>query len=362
MHIIISYAIIDFLIEKDLKDVNFMLKFSTVLLFGLASVTASITSFAEEVNIYSARKEALIKPLLDSFTEQTGIEVNLITGKADALLKRLVAEGQNSPADLFLTVDAGRLHRAKEAHVLQAISNQELEAAVPVTYRDSEGFWYGLSLRARVFAYSNERVQASELTSYEDLANSKWGKRICIRSSDNVYNQSLVASMIEANGEEATEKWAESLVANMARKPKGGDRDQIKAVAAGQCDLAVINTYYYDQMLASPDESEAQAAKKTSLFWPNQDDRGTHINVSGAGVTAHAKNKAAAVKLLQHLLSAESQKWYGEVNFEYPVQTSVESSETLKGWGDFKADNLNIDKLGSNNAAAVMLMDRAGWK
>lgn len=339
-----------------------MNKFSVVLLLGLATATASIATSAEEVNVYSARKEALIKPLLDSFTAKTGIEVNLITGKADALLKRLATEGRNSPADLFLTVDAGRLHRAKEANVLQAVSSEELDAAVPANYRDSEGFWYGLSLRARVFAYSNERVQASELSTYEDLTDAKWEKRICIRSSDNIYNQSLVASMIEANGEAATEKWAKGLVANMARKPKGGDRDQVKAVAAGQCDVAVINTYYYGQMQASKDEAELKAASKTSLFWPNQEGRGTHINVSGAGVTAHAKNKAAAVKLLQHLLSAESQKWYGEVNFEYPVQAAVEVSETLNGWGKFKSDNLNIDKLGSNNSAAVMLMDRAGWK
>ncbi|MCF6318715.1 MAG: Fe(3+) ABC transporter substrate-binding protein [Proteobacteria bacterium] len=339
-----------------------MRRFIIVSIVMAFLATTSIATTIEEVNVYSARKEALIKPLLDSFTKQTGIKVNLVTGKADALLKRLITEGINTPADLFLTVDAGRLYRAKQAKVLQAISNPALLAAVPESYRDPEGYWYGLSLRARVIVFSKERVKAIDLSSYENLADPKWKKRICIRSSDNIYNQSLVASMIVANGEVETEKWAKGLVENMARKPKGGDRDQVRAIAAGQCDVALINTYYYGQMLNAIDEPKTQAAaNKVTLFWPNQQDRGTHINVSGAGITAHAKNKQAAIKLLQHLLSPEAQYWYSEINYEYPVQKSLRISDILDQWGDFKADNINMEKLGNNNVKAVMLMDRVNW-
>ncbi len=279
-------------------------------MLGVANITD-----AAEVNIYSARKEALIKPLLDKFREKTGIKVNLITGKADALLKRLVSEGRNSPADLFLTVDAGRLHRAKEAKVLQAIIDPELTRTVPTAYRDPEGYWYGLSLRARVIVFAKDRVKSTELSTYEDLARDRWKNRICIRSSENIYNQSLVASLIAANGVPATEQWAKGLVANMARKPQGGDRDQIKAVAAGQCDLAVINTYYYGSMLnAKDDPVTREAAEKTALFWPNQRGRGVHVNVSGAGVTAYAKNRDAAVKLLLYMFSPEAQQQYSMIN------------------------------------------------
>ncbi len=318
---------------------------------------------AAEVNVYSARKEALIKPLLDTFTKQSGIKVNLVTGKADALLKRLISEGRNSPADLFLTVDAGRLHRAKSAKVLQAVTDSELTNAVPPAYRDPEGYWYGLSLRARVIVYAKDRITPTDLSTYEDLADAKWKKRICIRSSDNIYNQSLVASLIAANGEQASEQWAKRLVTNMARKPTGGDRDQVKAVAVGQCDLAIVNTYYYGRMLtANDDPVTREAAEKTALFWPNQQGRGVHVNISGAGITAYAKHKDAAIRLLLYMLSPEAQREYGEVNYEYPVREDVSISATLKAWGGFKADTLNLDILGVNNIVAVMLMDRAGWR
>jgi iron(III) transport system substrate-binding protein len=315
-----------------------------------------------EVNLYSARKEALIKPLLERFSEQTGIAVNLVTGKADALLQRLQSEGANSPADLLLTVDAGNLHRAKDAGLTQAVESATIAAAVPTNYRDPEGHWVGLSLRARPIMYVTERVDPSELSSYEALADPKWKERICIRSSGNVYNQSLVASLIFANGEEATETWAKALVANMARPPMGGDRDQIKAAAAGECDIAVANTYYLAGMLNAEDPAEREPAEQVSVFWPNQDDRGTHVNVSGAAVTAAAKNKEAAVQLMEFLLSPESQAWYAEVNGEYPVREGVEISPVLAQWGEFKADDLNLETLGELNADALRLMDRAGWK
>ncbi|MCW8882648.1 MAG: Fe(3+) ABC transporter substrate-binding protein [Sedimenticola sp.] len=330
-------------------------------LFATA-ISLSTSALATEVNVYSARKEALIKPLLDQFTQESGIKVNLVTGKADALLKRLKSEGTNSPADLFITTDAGRLHRAKEAGVLQPISSEILDAAIPSNYRDPEGYWHGLSVRARVITYVKDKVDPKTLTSYEGLADTQWKGRICIRGSSNIYNQSLVASMIEADGEAKTETWAKGFVGNFARSPKGGDRDQVKAAAAGVCDLAIINTYYLGAMIHSKDENERAAASKVALFWPNQEGRGTHVNVSGAGVTKAAKNRAEAIRLLEFLANKQSQNWYARVNHEYPVRAGVEWSDTLKAWGTFKADTVNLSVLGKNNPAAVRLMDRAGWK
>jgi len=320
------------------------------------------TVAAEEVNLYSARKENLIKPLLDRFTAETGITVNLVTGKADALLKRLEIEGRNSPADLFITVDAGRLHRAREAGVMQPVDSETLTAAIPANLRDPEGYWFGLSQRARPIFYARDKVKPEQLSSYEALAGPEWKGRICIRSSNNIYNQSLVASMIANIGEQETENWARGLVKNLARPPKGGDRDQLKAAAAGQCDVAIANTYYAGMMINGKDESQRAAIAKLAVFWPNQDGRGAHVNVSGIGMTAAASNKANAVKLMEYLVTPESQQWYAEINHEYPVRAGVEWSQTLESWGEFKADTLNLAKLGELNAAAVRLMDRAGWK
>lgn len=317
---------------------------------------------AGEVNLYSARKEELIKPLLDRFTAETGITVNLVTGKADALLKRLESEGRNTPADLLLTTDAGRLYRAYEADVLQPVRSEVLERQIPSVYRDPEGHWFGVSVRARVLMYAPDRVDPAELSTYEALADSRWKGRICIRSSDNIYNQSLVGALIAAHGEAETETWARGLVANMARPPKGGDRDQISAVAAGQCDIAVANTYYLGTMLNSSDPAQREAAAKVAVFWPNQEGRGTHVNISGAGVTRHAQNRDHAVKLLEFMVSEESQRWYADANLEYPVRSGIPLNATLEAWGPFKADTLNLAELGRNNAAAVRLMDRAGWK
>ena len=328
----------------------------------LAALQPAAGFAANEVNVYSARKEALIKPLLDRFTEQSGVTVNLVTGKADALLKRLQSEGVNSPADLLITTDAGRLHRAKAAGVTQPVRSEKLEESVPESFRDPEGHWFGLSLRARPIMYARGRVDPAELSTYEELADPKWTGRICIRSSSNIYNQSLVASMIAANGVEKTEDWAKGLVANFARPPRGGDRDQIKAVAAGVCDLAVANTYYLAGMLNSKDEVQRAAAEKVAVFWPNQQGRGVHVNVSGAVVTKAAKHRYHAVKLMEFLVSPEAQQWYAEANGEYPVLPGVPVSETLEAWGGFRMDSLNLSKLGELNPEAVKLMDRAGWK
>lgn len=332
---------------------------TAALLLSAASVQARP---APEVNVYSARKEALVKPLFDAFTQETGIAVNLVAGKADALIKRLEIEGERSPADLLLTVDAGRLHRAKTLGLLQPVSSDILNEAVPENYRDPQGHWYGLSLRARVIVYSRDRVDPAALSTYEALADPAWRGQLCVRSSSNVYNQSLAASMLARHGREKAEKWLAGLVANFARNPKGGDRDQVKAVAVGQCRLALVNTYYLAGMLSSDIAGERDAAARVGLFWPNQDGRGAHVNISGGGVTRSARRRAAAIRLLEYLASAPAQRWYGEKNHEFPIRAGVAAGDILKSWGPFKADALSLAVLGENNQAAVRAMDRAGWQ
>ena len=332
-----------------------------VFSLGLLGLQQNLAQ-ADEVNVYSARQEALILPLLQKFEAETGIGYNLITAKADELLKRLESEGRSTPADVFITTDAGRLQRAKEAGVLRAVDNALLDERIPQNLRDRENYWVGLSQRARVIFYAKDRVNPDELSTYEALADPKWKQRICIRSSSNIYNQSLVASMIEAYGIEQTEAWVRGLVANFARKPAGGDTDQLRAASAGQCDIAIANTYYYGRLAASDKEADREVAESLGLFWPNQDDRGAHINVSGAAVTAYAKHPEAAERLLEFLANSESQTWYAEVNIEYPVVADAEPSALLKSFGEFKGDSLNLSRLGENNRAAVQLMDRAGWR
>lgn len=328
----------------------------------LAMMFAQTVASAQEVNVYSARKEALILPLLEKFEAATGIGFNLITGKADALLKRLESEGRSSPADVFITTDAGRLQRAKEAGVLRAVDNQVLNSSIPANMRDQENYWFGLSKRARVIFYVKDKVNPGELSSYEDLADPKWKQKICIRSSGNIYNQSLVASMIEAHGNAVTEAWAKGLVANLAREPAGGDTDQLRAAAAGLCDIAIANTYYYGRLVNSSKAQDREVAASLGLFWANQGERGAHINVSGGAVTKYAEHPAAAERLLEFMVNEDSQSWYAEVNNEYPVVAGAKIPPTLQAFGDFKGDSLNLTRLGENNREAVMLMDRAGWR
>ncbi|HET20361.1 MAG TPA: Fe(3+) ABC transporter substrate-binding protein [Chromatiales bacterium] len=317
---------------------------------------------AAEVNVYSGRAEAFLKPLFEDFTRETGIKVNLVSGKDDALIERLKAEGAQSPADLLMTADAGRLHRAKEAGVLQAIDAPILAAAIAAAYRDGGSQWFGLTMRARVVVYAPGRVKPEELSTYENLADARWKGRLCMRSSDSIYNQSLTASLIAHDGEEPTLAWAKGMVANLARSPKGGDRDQIKAIAAGECDVSLVNTYYLAGMLNAKEASERDAAEKVRVFWPNQQGRGTHVNISGAGVTAAARNVDEARKLLEFMVSDRVQNWYAEVNHEYPVKAGIEVSPTLRAFGEFKADALPLSRLGELNAPAVRLLDRAGWR
>jgi len=331
-----------------------------LILTGLISSLAS----ANSINVYSARKEALILPLLDNFTAETGISVNLITGKADVLLQRLKAEGARSPADIFITVDAGRLHRAKEAGVLQAARSDAIDQKVPKNLKDKDDYWYALSQRSRVIFYAKDRVNPNELSTYEDLVDSKWKQRICIRSSSNIYNQSLVASMIAVNKAEETQNWLNGLVKNFARAPVGGDTDQLKAAAAGQCDIAIANTYYFGRLVNSDNKKDNEVTQKLGLFWPNQaeGERGAHVNVSGIGVTKASKKKKEAIQLIEFLLSDESQTWYAEVNNEYPVVEGNSFPKSLKQYGTFKTDNLGLTALGENNRQAVEMMDKAGWK
>jgi iron(III) transport system substrate-binding protein len=315
------------------------------------------------VNVYSARKEALIKPLLQIFSEQTGIRVNLVTGKADALLQRLQVEGKASPADVFITVDAGRLHRAKVAGLLQPLNSPKLNV-VPAQFHDVDDYWVGLSKRSRPIIYAPERLNVAQLSTYEDLAGKPWMGRLCLRSSQNIYNQSLTAAMLEANGVAATEAWVAGMVANLARPPAGGDIDQLKAVAAGVCDLTLANTYYLGRMMNSTTASDREVAAKLRVFWPNQaaGQRGAHFNVSGAGITRHSFQVDNARRLIEFLVTPASQAWYAEVNNEYPVVPDAQISNTMKAFGSYKVDPLPLNKLGENNRMAVELMDRAGWR
>ncbi len=316
-----------------------------------------------DVNVYSAREETLIKPILDVFSEQTDIKVNLVTAKADALIERLQREGRDSLADVLLTTDVARLHRAKQAGLLQPIKSEILTEVVPPVYRDSDNQWFGLSVRARIIATVKTKLPSDEgLMRYESLADERWRKRICIRSSTNVYNQSLVASILYANGSKATYDWAKALVANFARPPVGGDRDQVLAAAGGLCDIAVINTYYLAYMSANPDPVQKNAAEQMQVIWPNQQDRGTHVNISGAGITHVAKNKEDAISLLEFLVGEEAQYWYSHTNYEYPIRDDVKIGDILNSWGEFKADTIELDKLGELNVEAVKLMDKAGWQ
>ncbi len=333
--------------------------------FGLLLTTAA--QAADVVNVYSARKEALIKPLLDEFSANTGIKVNLITGKADALLKRLQVEGSASPADVFITVDAGRLHRAKTAGVLKPISLPALEQRIPASLRDADGYWYGLTLRARPIIYAKQRVDIKRLSSYEALADSVWDGRLCLRSSQSVYNQSLVAASIDAIGKEATQDWLDGMVENLAKPPSGGDTDQLKAVAAGVCDVTIANTYYLGRLIKSDKPADQKVASKLAVFWPNQSDtdnlgRGARFNVSGAGFTKYGKHPQQAQQLLAYLASDAAQRWYADINNEYPVVPGVAVSATLESFGAYKMDPIALQILGEKNRQAVQLMDRAGWR
>lgn len=332
---------------------------AAVVLLGAAYYNVDTVG---EVNVYSHRHYETDTLLFDEFTRKTGIKVNVVKGNADELIKRLELEGDQSPADLLITVDAGRLHRAREKDLLRAVQSEVLEERIPSHLRDPEGYWFGLTRRARVVVYSKERVDPAQLSTYEALIEPVWKGRILVRSSSNIYNQSLLASMIATHGKEEALKWAHGIVANMARTPRGGDRDQIKAIASGVGDIALVNTYYLGLMLNSADPQEMEAAGQVGVFFPNQGGRGAHVNVSGAGVTRSADNVENAVQLLEYLVDTDAQGLFARANSEYPVNPAVKPSELLQSWGEFKSDSINLSLLGRYNLEAVQIFDQAGWR
>ena len=321
---------------------------------------------ADEVNVYTSRHYDSDDALYEEFTEETGIKVNIISGKGSALLQRLKAEGKNSPADIFFTVDAGNLWKVQKEGLFQSIQSEKVLTEVPENLRGPNDEWTAIAKRARVIFYNPENIsdELVENFNYEDLADQKWNKRIVIRSSNNMYNQSLVASLIENIGEEATEKWAKKLVSNFARKPQGNDRSQIIAVANGEADLAIANSYYIGIMLSgSAGQEQLEAAKKVKMIFPNQENRGAHINISGAGILKNAPNKDNANSFIEFLISKRVQKYMIDKSYEYSVLNDVAPSSEIAGFGtNFKEDQTSVRSFGELNPYAVKLMDRSGWK
>ena len=328
----------------------------------LTAAMAAASVSASEVNLYSARHYDSDQAIYNAFTEETGIRVNLIEGKSDALIERIKREGIASPADVMLTVDAGRLWRAEQEGIFQPTSSEILKERLPDFLRHPDGLWFGFSQRLRVIYYSREDFDPSRINEYEDLAKPEFEGEICIRSSNNVYNQSLLASLIEYHGKEGAEEWAQSLVDNMARDPQGGDTDQIRALAAGECNLAVGNHYYYVRLLTSDDEADRAVARKVGIIFPNQSGRGVHANVGGAGVVANAPNHKNAVRFLEFLASDTAQEIFAGGNNEFPAVEGVLKSPILDSWGNLNIDDINVSVLGENNPEAVRIFDRAGWR
>ena len=340
-------------------------RFSGAGLAAALLASTAATAFADEINVYSSRHYDTDQALYDTFTEQTGIAVNLIEGSGDELIERLVAEGAASDADVLITVDAGRLWRADNAGLFQPVDSDVLEERVPEYLRHPDGHWFGLSKRARVIVYNVEDGPPEGLDSYEALADPAFEGMVCTRSSGNIYSQSLLGSVIAAHGEEVAEEWATGLVANFARSPEGNDTAQIEAVAAGECPVAIVNTYYVGRLLASDDPERVAIGEQIGIIFPNQGDRGTHVNISGAGVLASAPNAEGAAAFIEYLASDEAQTIFAEGNNEYPVVPSVAVSGPVAGFGEFVEDSLGLNvvgEIGANNPTAVQIADRAGWE
>lgn len=310
---------------------------------------------AEEIVVYSARIDELIKPVFDAYTAKTGVPIKFITDKEAPLLARLQAEGKNTPADLLITVDAGNLWQAEQQGVLRPIKSATIEANIPAQYRAPSGAWTGLSLRARTIAYSTERVKPEELSTYEALADQQWEGRLCLRSSKKVYNQSLTATLIQTHGAAKTEEILKGWVNNLSTAPFADDTALLQAIDAGQCDVGLVNTYYFGRL------HKQDADLKVKLFWPNQNDRGVHVNLSGAGVTKYAPHPEAAQALLEWMSGSEAQGLFASLNQEYPANPAVQPSAEVAAWGEFKADSIPLEVAGKRQVEATMLMDRAGW-
>lgn len=324
--------------------------------FFLFTLVAIQPVHAEEVVVYSARIEQLIKPMFDAFTKETGIKVKYTTDNEGALLARLEAEGKNTPADMLITADAGNLWAAAQAGLLKSVKSDVLESNIPAHLRDPVNEWFGLSIRARTLIYNTKKVKPEELSTYEDLADPKWRNRLCLRTSKKVYNQSLVAMMIAEHGEAKTEEIVKGWVANLATDPLSDDTRALEFVAAGKCDVTIVNTYYFGRLMSK--DSKLPLA----VFWPNQNDGGVHVNISGAGVTRHGRHETAAIKLLEFLSSDKAQNLFADVNMEYPVNPKITADPFVASWGSFKQNPMNLAKAGELQTAAVKLMDRAGYR
>lgn len=316
----------------------------------------------QEINLYSSRHYNTDNRLYQNFEQQTGIKVNLVEGKGRELLERIKSEGSKSKADIFLTADAGNLWQAQQEGFFTPVSSSILTQNIPANLRDPQNHWFGFSKRLRVIMYNKSKVNPSELSTYEDLANPKWKKKIVMRSSSNIYNQSLVAWLISLLGEGKTEEWCRGLVANFTRKPQGNDRAQIEAVASGLADMTLANTYYLASYGKAKNPQKQAIFDKIGVFFPNQNGRGAHVNISGGGVIKTAPNLEGAIKFLNYLVSPNAQKFFAEGNNEYPVVEGIRLNPVLQSFGTFKSDDTSVAKYGPNLANAVKVMDRAGWK
>ena len=329
------------------------LALSTLL---MGSVTQIQAASGDDITVYSSRKEHLIQPLFEQFTKQTGIEVNYLTGSGGDLIERLKLEGANTPADMFMTVDAGDLWYAGTQNIFQSVNTETIKSNIPSYLRDPKGLWTGLSVRARTIVYSKERVNPSQLSTYSNLASSNWNKKLCLRTSKKIYTKSLVASIIHNQGEEKASQVISGWVNNLAAVPNAKDSHVMNAIIAGQCDVGLVNTYYYGQLIEKTPDAPVK------LFWANQETTGVHVNVSGAGVTKHASNPSGATQLLEWLSSAEAQAIYGSLNKEYPANQNIDSDEIVSSWGSFTQDKMNLSIAGILQADAVKLMQRLGYK
>ncbi|MBN2760683.1 MAG: extracellular solute-binding protein [Rhodobacteraceae bacterium] len=334
-----------------------MLRLASV---SAAALSLALPAFAQEVNLYSARHYDTDLALYDAFTEATGITVNLIEGSGDEIQARLEAEGANSPADVFVTVDGGRLHSAVEAGLFAPVESAVLEERVPEKYQHPDNLWFGLTARARVIFYNVDSGLPEGLADYEDLADPAYDDMLCIRTSSNIYNVSLMAEIIDALGEEAAEAWAAGMTENLARAPQGGDTDQLRALAAGECQIAVSNTYYWGRLKSSSNPADVAVADQVAFIFPNQDNRGTHVNISGAGVLANAPNRDNAIAFIEFLVSDQAQKILADGNNEYPVVEGVEIEGPIRDFTEFKPSDVNVAVYGINASAATAVFDRAG--
>ena len=329
----------------------------------LSAMILTTSLFAvSEVNVYSQRHYDSDKILLKQFEEKTGIKVNVVTAKAEELVAKLAIEGANTPADILITADIGNLYQAKEKNLLQPIESKILDENIPSHLRDNDKEWFALTKRARVFVYNPLKVNPADLSDYFSITDAKFKGRVVTRSSTAAYNKSLLASIIANHGEEKALEFSKGLVNNFPYNPKGGDRDQIRAVASGDADIAIVNTYYLGVMLNSEDKKDAQIAKSLKIFFPAQATTGTHMNISGAGVTHYSKNKENAIKLIEFLSSIEAQEIFAEANQEFPANPKAKSSATVTSWGTFKEDNIQLNEVGKYNKEAVEIATKANWK